>query len=119
MIFSPALCALVLNGRKVMTRRRTTHRNGRGIAYRRGGVYSIQPGRGKRHAGHIKVTSVRHEPLRMLTSFDARAEGFEDRREFYAYWQKLYGGINKDEIVTVIRFERAPPCDACAPLEGT
>jgi len=112
MIFSRELTDKVMSGEKVMTRRKT-HRDGRALRYKAGGVYAVQPGRGKPHVGHILVTHADTAPLWMLTIFDARAEGFDRIDDFWDYWMQLHGSLDIDELVTVIRFTLAPRCARC------
>ena len=114
MIFSPELAEKVLTARKTVTRRRTNHRNGRSIRYVVGGVYAVQPGRGKRHLGHISVKSVSFEPLGAITSTEAQAEGFGGMLGFITYWMKLHGSYNPREIVARIEFVLSPNCPKCS-----
>lgn len=111
MIFGPELIGKVLDGRKTVTRRRSSH-------YRVGKVYAVQPGRGKRHVGHIEVESVDIERLMPLTEGEARLEGFANRADFICYWQQLHHYWNPREMVTRIAFRLAPSCADCVELEG-
>jgi len=114
MIFGPDLIDKVLDGSKTVTRRRLVHRNGRPLAYKEGGVYAVQWGRGKRHVGHIRVLSITEEPLaRMDDTGEATQEGFSSPGDFFDYWRKLHGAVDLGEIVAVIRFELAKMCDGC------
>jgi hypothetical protein len=111
------LARKVVAGKKTVTRRRLIHRGGRPIRYKPNQPYAVQPGRGKRHVGHIVVEAVREEPLRCMDASDARAEGFPSLESFRRYWAVLHGGIDLDEVVAVIEFlafERKP---CCVPLE--
>lgn len=117
MIFSPQLAKKVLDSTKTVTRRRTEHRDGRPIRYTAAGVYAVQPGRGKRHVGHIVVTHAGLEPLQAITEEEARLEGFSGWPEFLDYWMKLHGSWNPGEIVARIAFRRIHRCDGCVPLE--
>ena len=113
MIFRPELIQRILDGDKTVTRRRLTHTGGRRIAYRVGKTYAIQPGRGKKHVGHILVRHMDEQPLGMVTPREAKREGFESVAEFDGYWKMLHGEYNPDEIVARIQFELTQPCAEC------
>ena len=120
MIFGADLVGKVLDGSKTVTRRRLTHRDGRDIHYQVGHVYAVQPGRGKPHVGHIRVTGVSIQPLSMVGNGDFRAEGFNNVADFALYWEHLHGGTGSwDEPVAVIRFELADRCPNCLWWEPT
>ena len=77
-------------------------------------TYAVQPGRGRPHVGHIRVTSVSVEPLSVVGDGDFRAEGFERVADFADYWERLHGGTSSwNEPVAVIRFEFAGRCPKC------
>ena len=121
MIFRPELAAKVLDGTKTATRRRLTaykHRKGSAIRYRVGRVYAVQPGRGQRHVGHIKVTGVREERLFDISVEDVRREGFASLDDFLWYWQQLHGHWRSNDVVAVIDFELADRCPDCHALAG-
>lgn len=108
MIFGRSLLPLVLDGTKTQTRRRSDR-------YRPGRTYAVQPGRGKRAIGRIRVLDVRPERLMDITEDDARAEGFKTqgamsaRDQFLQYWhdQVVGGEFDQTAIVNVISFELA------------
>jgi hypothetical protein len=77
----------------------------------------MQPGRGKQHVGHIRVTWVSTEPLTLVNNNEARCEGFTSVGGFVRYWKNLHGGINWHEPVAVIRFVLAERCPKCAEWE--
>jgi hypothetical protein len=111
MIFGPELIGKVLSGKKTVTRRRSSR-------YQVGKVYTVQPGRGKKHVAHIRITSVAEEMLAALTEEEARHEGFPSRAAFVGYWRMLYGRFDATERVTRIAFRLAPYCADCVELEG-
>ena len=76
MIFSGDLCAKVLSGEKTQTRRLK-----RGY-YKVGGVYAVQPGRGKKAVGHIRMKKMWPNKLGDMSSADVRAEGFDSWQKF-------------------------------------
>jgi len=114
MIFSPELAAKVLSGEKTVTRRRLAHRDGRPIRYKVGGVYAVQPGRGKPHLGHIRVNTIDTEELQEMTEEESQREGFASLSAFVDYWVALHHIWNPIEMVARIWFERAPSCERCA-----
>lgn len=116
MIFSEQLAEKVLGGRKTVTRRRMTHPNGAASQYRVGKVYAVQPGRGKRHVGHMEIVRAWHEPLWKLDGNAARREGFRTVEEFMTYWRWLHGNCHADEVVAVIEFRVAERCPDCVQL---
>lgn len=73
----------VLNGTKTQTRRLN-----RGF-YREGGVYAVQPGRGKSAIGHIRITGIWQRPLARTTDIEAHAEGFETREDFFETFARV------------------------------
>lgn len=114
MIFAPSLAQRILDGQKTVTRRRLTHRGGREIRYKVGGVYAIQPGRGKRHIGHLRVLDVFAEPLTWVDESEASLEGFESSETFKRYWAVLHGKYDPGEIVARISFELWPGNGCCS-----
>ena len=107
MIFGKDMVEKVLSGAKTVTRRRLP------VRYQVGRVYAVQPGRGKRHVGHIRVLGMNEECLGGISYRSAQAEGFESPSAFSAYWIALRGGWNPAEVVMRIHFELAPACPAC------
>lgn len=122
MIFRPELVEKVLAGEKTVTRRPVkTTVNGIGRAtsqmplnllapcrYEAGKDYALQPGRGKKAVGRIRVLDVRREPLAEVDTADARREGFYGGPEFAAYWSRLYGSYDPTQLVDRIEFELLP-----------
>lgn len=138
MIFTPDNCQLILDGRKTQTRRvmREDHyirrRDGRvalvretvdpfapRVIYQVGGTYAIQPGRGEKAVGRIRVTAIRRERLQEIGPHDALAEGVTyphrdecppDFRAVEAYrelWESIHGSGSweRNDRVAVIEFE--------------
>ena len=106
MIFSPDLAAKVMDGTKTVTRRRL---HGRPIRDQVGRTYAVQPGRGQKAIGRIRITAVRTERLGDITMAEAHREGFPETGNsiwaFIYYWERLHGGWDPDEEVAVIEFE--------------
>lgn len=108
MIFGPELIGKVLDGSKIVTRRRIPAR------YQVDRVYAVQPGRGKRHVGHILILHVNEERLsKVMLTGEARREGFRSKGAFLNYWEGLHGPIRYDETVARITFTLAPSCPGC------
>jgi hypothetical protein len=61
------------------------------IRYQSGKTYAVQPGRGKKAVGRIRITSIWKEPVNAISEADAIAEGFASRDEFLDVWKGLYG----------------------------
>lgn len=78
------------------------------VRYGVGFEYAIQPGRGKRSVGRIRITNIRKEPVNAITEADAIAEGFASRDEFLDVWRSLYGqDVDMTQPCWVIEFELA------------
>lgn len=102
MIFRPELAKLIVQGKKSMTRRQIGDRPV--CRYEVGKAYAVQPGRGKVATCRITITEVRSERLGDMPIGDAKREGFATRDEFFDYWRSLYGQVDEDLEVWVIRF---------------
>lgn len=90
MIFSPDLAEKILNGEKTQTRRPSKD----GICdcrYTAGRTYAIQPGRGRKAVGRIRILETSLVPLGSITTADAHAEGFRSTTAFAQRWADLYG----------------------------
>ena len=107
MIFKDELCAKVLNGEKTQTRRikKENERLIPGdrffpdavmrysehpldsryevVKWQVGRTYAVQPGRGKKAVGRIKLLVIREESLQDINGADAIAEGWPRDREFF------------------------------------
>jgi len=52
--------------------------------------YAVQPGRGQRAIGRIRITAIRREDVRQISAEDARAEGFDSRVNFFEAWVSMH-----------------------------
>ena len=129
MIFKDELCAKVLNGEKTQTRRikKENERLIPGdqyfpdavmrysehpsdpryevVKWQVGRTYAVQPGRGKKAVGRIKLLAIREERLQEINGADAIAEGWPRDREFFPqmntaikaliWFRSLWNSINK------------------------
>jgi len=91
-----------------------------------GKAYAVQPGRGKKAVGRIRITKIRRERLQEIKPFDCRAEmgvSNDDPKRFAIYllprfiklWNSLYRKPYRWEDnpeVWVLEFERVETCDA-------
>jgi hypothetical protein len=125
MIFSPENVAKIEAGEKTQTRRvrRPYAVSGRkdGAAYdvwdfnaRRayvpiyevGKSYAVQPGRGKKAVGRIRITAIRYcERAAEISEGDAVAEGFATPDEFRAVYARINGTAALDAPCWAIVFE--------------
>jgi len=119
-IFLPGLAKAILAGKKVETRRLVKpgdnllwmkiaehpHRgnpahvhivlgsDGR-IRWTEGKTYAVQPGRGKKAIGYIRVEEIRQERLQQITLRGARREGMSGRKAFTALWNGIHESPHK------------------------
>jgi|SRR5450759_1628740 len=117
MIFSPALCDLILVGKKRVTRRPVKWRETPAdveiipCRYKVNKTYAVQPGRGKSGVGRVRIVSTELQSLGYLSGPEAALEGFQmwDGRgvpnAFENRWRELYGGYNPMRSVWRIEFE--------------
>ena len=104
---------LILDDKKTATRRlmnpgeelldnpRRLEVNGR-IKWQVGRSYAIQPGRGKKSVGRIKLLDIKKEHLGQMTTDDALAEGFASLGEFQQTWNQIHGHYDPDLPVWVV-----------------
>lgn len=105
MFFKDEHIAPILGGRKTQTRRKI-NRTGK-CPYIPGHVYQCRSD--YKSAGvfaFILVKSVRQEILHHITDEDANREGYANRIDYLDAYERIYRGINLDEIVWVIDFEK-------------
>ncbi len=119
MIFQHTL-DLVLSGEKTQTRRvissseqalrgrynqiTTVVTSGRD-KWRVESTYAVQPARGCPQVARIKITSIRSQIVKYITTADALAEGFESRNDFLAVWRRIHGNNSLDYRVWIVGFE--------------
>ena len=116
MLFKPILIDKIMRGEKVSTRR-----PGAVLRYNAKQCYSIQPGRGKKHVGHILMESAYIDPAGVSDFRDhmARDEGFSDAAVFLAYWCNLWPKLPPSEPVQVYRFSYQGAWECCDPFSLT
>lgn len=98
MIFQHTIDKL-LSGEKTQTRRLASWRDGHhGKATRMdltilsaknwevGKTYAVQPGRGKKAVGRIRITRIEYQDVRDISYPDVQSEGFSSRVEFWQTW---------------------------------
>ena len=113
MLFKPVLVQKIIDGEKVVTRRPKAE-----LHYRAKRCYAIQPGRGKKHVGHIRVTQAYIDTLGVWDFRDHMAmdEGFSDTAEFLAHWSMLWPKLPESAPVAVYRFTYEGAWECCAPF---
>lgn len=108
MQFTNGLAESIMRGEKTQTRRpvkstesakategiwadqiESVYTNGR-LKWMVGKTYAVQPGRGKKAIGHIKITRIRQQRVHDINRVDAVREGFKDMRAFQRKWSDLY-----------------------------
>lgn len=111
MLFKPELAQAILGGRKTVIRRLRKGEtvDGRWVdepcRYKKGKDYAVQPGRGKKAIGRIRVVSVIAEALHQLDDEEIRLEGFDSRRDFEEAWKRITGQSSYLDPVWRIEFE--------------
>lgn len=115
MIFRQEMVDKILAGEKTVTRRpvRLGYTHGAvqpkrielPCRYKIGKTYAIQPGRGQKAVGRLRVVRRNREMLGTIDDTEARLEGFEDRYDFVRYWEGLYGHFKSTQLVNRIEFE--------------
>ncbi len=105
MIFKPEMVEKILAGEKTATRRPAKGQR----RYSVGREYAVQPGRGKKAVGRIRIVVTVRERLDRILTCEAIEEGFESREAFFAYWRKLYPGSDLTELVDVYAFVLVRP----------
>jgi hypothetical protein len=55
-----------------------------------GKTYAVQPGRGQKAVGRIRITGIRCEDVREISAEDVRAEGFNDTFHFLWTWTQMH-----------------------------
>ncbi len=117
MIFKPEMVEKILAGEKSVTRRpvkwEDTGFEVRNLPckYEVGKDYAVQPGRGKKAVGRIRVLDVQRGRLGVAATWpraEARREGFKVWRDLMHYWAVLYGGYDPTQLVDRIEFELLP-----------
>lgn len=78
------------------------------VKWQVGQTYAVQPGRAKAQVARIRITQINSEYVSEISPADAVAEGFADRQEFLAAWQRIHGENSLNLPVWVLRFELVP-----------
>jgi hypothetical protein len=117
-IFKPGLIEKILSGKKTQTRRpvtdrdtlacpfdpsRTTTKVMHAMRYVPGRDYAIKPGRTSAGVARVLIQDLRLEQLGDITPEAAVAEGFKRTDDFFAYWERLYGRVDREQWVWVSR----------------
>ncbi len=78
--------------------------NGR-VKWKVGQTYAVQTGRGKSEIARIKITQINSECVSRISSANAKAEGFNNRQEFFNTWQQIHGKDSLGQKIWVLKFE--------------
>lgn len=71
------------------TARITAVKRGERYQWQTGKDYAVIPGMYNKSIGRIRITDIRREDVRQISEEDARAEGFNNRFEFFGVWMSL------------------------------
>jgi len=102
----------IISGNKTQTRRKI-NRTGK-CPYKPGHAYQCRDNYSSGAFAHILIKSVRQERLGEITDEDAIREGYADRIDYLAAFERIYKRIDLDEIVWVIDFEKVDVTDYLA-----
>lgn len=73
------------------------------------GIYAVQPGRGKKQVGRIRITGIRQERVQDITGPDAYAEGCTSISDFVSLWNDVHSTKDTqwrgNPLVWVLEFE--------------
>ena len=72
-------------------------------------TYSVQPGRGQKSIGSIRVTEINSVSPNQLTISEIFEEGFQTRAEFYRAWKKMHGQDSLNLACWVLHFDLVRP----------
>lgn len=136
MIFQREMVEKILAGEKTVTRRPvkytvvTNHlgdytqrtQSANPCRYEVGKTYAVQPARGMKSVGRIRILAVRRMELDALNAHggvvDALREGFSSWKDFQDYWTTLYGSYDPTQLVDRIEFELQAPVTHRYEVEG-
>jgi len=119
---------LILEDKKTATRRlvnpndrlldnpKRVEANGR-IKWQVGRTYALQPGRGQKAVGRIRITDIHKQPLGQMTIEDAVAEGYPSLDDFRQIWLQIHDDFDPDLAVWVITFTKEPTAEEKARAE--
>ena len=98
---------LIKPGEKLLDNPKRVEMNGR-AKWQVGRTYAIQPGRGQKAVGRIRITDIEKQPLGQMTTEDAIAEGYPSLDDFRQTWVQIHDQFDPDLAVWVITFAREP-----------
>lgn len=99
MMFKKEHIPLILNGTKIMTRRRHKYK------LKKGKIYRVRKNYFKSLDLWIEITDVYPQKLGEMTEEDALKEGGYTLEKFKAVWKRIVGDWNPEELVTVYEFK--------------
>jgi hypothetical protein len=110
---------LILEDKKTETRRligpdeklldnpKRIEANGR-TKWQVGHSYAVQPARGKRAVGRIRMIAISIQALGHINAEEALAEGFQTLDAFRQAWIQIHGCFDPELVVWVLTFSREP-----------
>lgn len=108
MLFKPEHVPMILSGKKTATRRNWI----RPLA-KVGNIYKCKTKMfDKKYFAKIKVTRIFRQSLGDMQNSDYIKEGYDNKKQFVAIWNKINGDWDPYLIVTVIEFDVVCPEDA-------
>ena len=99
MMFKAEHIPLIINGTKIMTRRRHKYK------LKKDKTYRVRKNYFKSIDVWIKILNVHQEKLEEITKEDAYKEGGYTLEEFKAVWKRISGEWDPEETVTVYEFK--------------
>lgn len=75
------------------------------IKWKVGNTYAIQPKRGSKQVGRLKITAIRREIVNAISLEDAHHEGCDSCEAFFAVWETVHGKNKLDQQVWMLEFE--------------
>lgn len=131
MMFTEALAAKIVEGKKTATRRlpsdnpRAMWREQKPWRYPVGQTFTVNPGRGVERVAECEVTGRSMATLGEMIVDQGRAEGFPltAKAGFIAAWYRINGSWSADTRVHVVEFKLVGSdcmgCDGCGWCEGS
>lgn len=76
--------------------------------YRVGKTYAVQPGRTQPAVARIKLLGIKGQRVSETSIAEAKQEGFESRKAFFAQWREIHGEDKLNADVWLLTFELVP-----------
>jgi uncharacterized protein YhfF len=79
-------------------------KRGNRTKWQTGRSYSVQPGRGQKAIGRIRLLDIRYQHLGNVTEEEARAEGYANLEGFVQAWTEIHGHYDPERAVWALEF---------------